>query len=115
MPRFPSTAERSEIKPNTAKAAQMWLDSKFPPKTAQIGWIHRFFGDIFRLHLFFCWLAAGCPSDLLYRFRLFTNPSVALPGESQTNDAFAAGVWPVRFHPGKRPVLKEGRESENRK
>ena len=36
----------------------MWLDSKFPPKTAQIGWIHGFFGDIFRLHLFFCWLAA---------------------------------------------------------
>ena len=34
----------------------MWLDSKFPPKTAQIGWIHGFFGDIFRHHLFFCWL-----------------------------------------------------------
>ena len=47
---------RRASKPNPAKAAQIWLDSNFPPKTAQIGWIHGFFGDIFWHHLFFCWL-----------------------------------------------------------
>ena len=46
----------------------MWLDSKFPPKTAQIGWIHGFFGDIFWLHLFFCWLAADRKLDIKEKY-----------------------------------------------
>ena len=29
------------------KTAQIWLDSNFPLKTAQIGWIHWFFGHFF--------------------------------------------------------------------
>ena len=32
---------------------------KFPPKTAQIGWIHLKFSHFFWLHLFFCWPCAG--------------------------------------------------------